>query len=74
MIKSRKMRWSGHVACMGERRNGYRILVGKPEGKRPLGRRRCEWKDNLRWTLEKWNGVALTELMWLRIGISGGLL
>jgi hypothetical protein len=40
MIKSRRMRWAGHVARMGERRNAYMILVGKPEGKRPLGRRR----------------------------------
>jgi hypothetical protein len=40
MIKSRKIIWAGHVARMGEKRNAYRILVGKPEGKRPLGRRR----------------------------------
>jgi hypothetical protein len=40
MIKSRKMRWTGHVARMGEKRNAYRILVGNPEGKRPLGRPR----------------------------------
>jgi hypothetical protein len=39
-IKSRSMRWSGHLARMGEKRNAYRILVGEPEGKRPLGRRR----------------------------------
>jgi hypothetical protein len=38
IIKSRRMRWAGHVARMGERRNAYRLLVGKPEGKRPLGR------------------------------------
>jgi hypothetical protein len=43
MIKSRRMTWAGHVARMGEKRNAYRILVGKPEAKRPLGRsrRRC---------------------------------
>jgi hypothetical protein len=40
MIKSRRMRWAGHVARMGEKRNAYRLLVGKPEGKRPLGRPR----------------------------------
>jgi hypothetical protein len=40
MIKSRMMRWAGHVARMGEKRNAYKIVVGKPEGKRPLGRRR----------------------------------
>jgi hypothetical protein len=39
-IKSRRMRWAGHVACMGEERGVYRVLVGKPEGKRPLGRPR----------------------------------
>jgi hypothetical protein len=40
MIKSRRMRWAGHVARMGEKRNSYRLLVGKPEGRRPLGRPR----------------------------------
>jgi hypothetical protein len=45
MIKSRRMRWAGRVACMGEKRNAYRILVGKPEGKRPLGRSRRRWED-----------------------------
>jgi hypothetical protein len=45
MIKSR-MRWAGHAARIGEKRNAYRILVGKPEGKRPLGRPRCAWVDN----------------------------
>jgi hypothetical protein len=41
MIKSRRMRWAGHVACMGEERAVYRVLVGNPEGKRPLGSPRC---------------------------------
>jgi hypothetical protein len=45
IIKSR-MRWVGHVARMAEKRNTYRLLVGKPEGKRPLGRPRCRWVDN----------------------------
>ena len=40
------MRWTGHVACMGEGRGLYRVLVGKPQGKRPLGRRRYRWEDN----------------------------
>jgi hypothetical protein len=48
MIKSRMMRWAGHVARMGEKRNAYRILVGKPEGKRPLGSLRRRWVDNIR--------------------------
>jgi len=51
VIKSRRMRWAGHVACMGERRGIYRVLVGKPEGKRPLGRPRCKWEDNIKMDL-----------------------
>jgi hypothetical protein len=47
MIKSRKMKWAGHVAWM-EKRNAYRILVGKPEGKTPLGRPRRRWMDNIK--------------------------
>jgi hypothetical protein len=47
-IKSRRMRGVGHVARMGEKRNVYRILVGKPEGKRPLGRPRRRWVDNIK--------------------------
>jgi hypothetical protein len=48
IIKSRRMRWADHVARMGEKRNVYRLLVGKPEGKRPLGRPRCRWIDNIK--------------------------
>jgi hypothetical protein len=48
MIKSRGMRWAGHVARMGEKRNAYRLLVGKPEGKRPLGRPRRRRADNIK--------------------------
>jgi hypothetical protein len=48
VIKSRKMRWAGHIARMGERRDVYRVLVGKPEGKRPLGRPRSRWEDNIK--------------------------
>jgi hypothetical protein len=51
MIKSRRMRWAGHVARMGEKRTAYRILVGKPEGKRPLGRPRRRWVDNIKMDL-----------------------
>jgi len=47
VIKSRRMRWAEHVARMGERRVVYRVLVGKPEGKRPLGRARRRWEDNI---------------------------
>jgi hypothetical protein len=69
-IKSRKMRWAGHVSCMGEGRSMYRVLMGKPEGKRPLGRPRCRWDDGLKMDLR---GV-LSGFTWLRIGITGGLL
>jgi hypothetical protein len=50
-IMSRRMRWAGHVARMGEERKLYRVLVGKPEGKRPLGRPRCRWEDGIRMDL-----------------------
>jgi len=52
VIKSRKMRWTGHVARMRERRGGYRVLVGKPEGKIPLGKPRHRWKDSIRMDLQ----------------------
>jgi len=48
VIKSRRMRWAGHVAHVGERRGVYRVSVGKPEGKRPLGRPRRKWEDNIK--------------------------
>jgi hypothetical protein len=51
MIKSRRIRWDEHVARMGEKRNAYTILVGKPEGKRPLGRPRRRWVDNIKMDL-----------------------
>jgi hypothetical protein len=47
IIKLRRMRWAGHVSRMGEKRTAYRLLVGKPEGKRPLGRPRRRWVDNI---------------------------
>jgi hypothetical protein len=59
------MGWEGHVARILEKRNAYRILVEKTEGKRPLGRPRRRWVDNMK----IWIG-----LIWLRIGTSGGLL
>ena len=59
------MRWAGHVARMGEERVAYMVLVGKPEGKRPLGRPRCRWVDNIRMDLQEvgcghvdWIGLA----------------
>jgi hypothetical protein len=48
MIKSRRMRWAGHLAEVGDKRNAYRILVGKAEGKRPLGKPRCRWVGNIK--------------------------
>ena len=53
VIKSRRMRWAGHVARMGEGRGVYRVLVGKPEGKRPLGRPRHRWEDNIKMDLQE---------------------
>jgi hypothetical protein len=50
-VKSRRMRWAGHVARMGEERTVYKVLVGKPEGKRPLGRPRRMWEDGIRMIL-----------------------
>jgi hypothetical protein len=52
-IKSRKIRWAGHVARIGERRGIYRVLVRNPEGKRPLGRPRRKWEDNIKMDLEE---------------------
>ena len=53
VLKSRRMRWAGHVARMDEERGVYRILVGKPDGKRPLGRPRRRWVDNIRMDLQE---------------------
>ena len=71
VIKSRRMRWAGHVACMGEERVVYRVLVGKLEGKRPLGRPRCRWVDNIRMDLQEvgcgcmdWIGLAQVRDRW----------
>jgi hypothetical protein len=58
---------------MGETRNAYRIL-GKPEGKRPLGRPRCRWVDNFKMDLRERGGMVWTGSNWLKIGTSGGLL
>jgi hypothetical protein len=71
IIKSRRMRWVGHVARMGEKRNEYRLMVGKPEGKRPLGRPRRRWKDNIKMDLLEiglsvvdWIGLARDRYRW----------
>ena len=56
VVKSRRMRWAGHVTRMGEDRGVHRVLVGKPEGKRPLGRPRCRWEDNMKMDLQEVGG------------------
>ena len=53
MIISRRLRWAGHVARMEEGRSAFEIVIGKPTGKRPLGRPRCRWEDNIRMDLEE---------------------
>jgi hypothetical protein len=64
IMKSRRMRWTRHVARMGKKRNAYRILVVKPEGKRPLGRPRCRWVDNVKMDLREigWGGMDCIDL------------
>jgi hypothetical protein len=71
IIKSRRMRWAGHVARMGENRSAYRLLVRKPEGQRPLGRPRRRWVDNIRMDLKEvgwgdvdWIGLAQDRNSW----------
>jgi hypothetical protein len=61
--KSRRMRWAGHVAQMREKRNVYRLLVGKPEGKRPLERPKCRWIDNIKMDLFR-DGIGWCGLDW----------
>jgi len=62
VIKSRRMSWVGHVARMGERRNLYRVLVVKPERKRPFGRPRCRWEDNIKMDLQE---VGCGDMDWI---------
>jgi hypothetical protein len=71
IIMSRRMRWAGHVARMGEKRNVYRLLVGKPEGRRPLGRPRRKWIDNIKMdvleiglSVVDWIGLAQDRYRW----------
>jgi len=71
VIKSRRMRWAGNVGRMGEERGAYRVLVGKPEGRRPLGRPRRIWANNIRTDLQEvgcvymdWIGLAQDRDRW----------
>jgi hypothetical protein len=73
-IKSRRMRWAGHVARMGGRRKIYRVLVGKPEGKRPLVRLRRRWEDGIKMDLSEIGWGVWSGFTWLRIRTVGGLL
>jgi hypothetical protein len=82
VVKSRQTRWVGHVACMGEDSGVYRVLVGKPDGKRPLGRRRLDWDDNINMDLQEvggglgnWMELAQDRDRWRALGGYGdGLL
>jgi hypothetical protein len=71
VIKSRRIRWAGHVACMGEGRGAYRVLAGRPKDKRPLGRHRCRWEDNFKMDLGEigidganWVQLAQNRVQW----------
>jgi hypothetical protein len=73
VIKARRMRWVGHVARMGEVRGAY-ILIGRPEGRRPLGRPRRRWEDNIKMDLREIGFGVWIGFIGLRIGTGGGLL
>jgi hypothetical protein len=74
MNKSRRMRWAGHVGRIGEKSNAYRILVGKPGGRRPLGRPRRRWVDKIKMNLREIGWMLWIGWIWLRIGTSRELL
>jgi len=77
VIKSKMMRWAGHVAHMGEIRHAYNILIGKPEGKRPLGGPGCKWEDNIQMDLTEigcegvdWRHLAQDrDLLWALVNM-----
>ena len=72
VIKSRRMRWAGHVARMGERRGVYRVLVVKPEGKRPLGRPIRRWEDNIKMDLQEVGCGSMDWIELAQVGTVGG--
>jgi hypothetical protein len=74
MIKSRRMRWTGHVARMAKKRNSYRVLVEKPEGMKPLGKPSCRWEDNVKvdfkkigWGVMDWIDLAQDMDQWMAL-------
>jgi hypothetical protein len=71
VIKSGRIRWAEHVSRMGERRDVYRVLVEKPEGRGPLGRPRRRWEDNIKIYLHEVGSGAWTGSIWLRLGTGG---
>jgi hypothetical protein len=73
-IKSRRMRWAGHVARMGQGKNVYRVWVGKPKGKSPLERPRRRWEDGTKMDLRETGWGVWSGFTWLKMGIVGGLL
>jgi hypothetical protein len=73
-IRSRRMMWAGQVTRMGEGRNVYRVLVGKPEGKRPLEIPRRRWEDGIKMVLKEIGWGVWSAFTWLRIRTVGGLL
>jgi hypothetical protein len=72
--KSWRMRWAGHVACIGKGRNVYEVLVGKPKGKRPLERPRSRWEDGIKMDVGEIGCRVWSEFTWFMIGTFGGLL
>jgi hypothetical protein len=64
VMKARRMRWAGHVARMGEMRGAYNILVGRPGGRRPLGKPRCRWEDNIKMDLRE---IGFGDMDWIHL-------
>ena len=73
-LKSRRLRWTGHVARMEQSRNAYRVLVGNPEGKRPIRRPRRRWEDNIKMDLREVGCDTGEWIILLKIGTSGELM
>jgi len=71
VMKSRRVRVVGHLACMGQRRNVYMALMGKPEAEKPLGRPGHRWDNNIKINFKQVDGKMWTEFIWFRIGVGG---